>query len=90
MTPEPSPSASDAALLRRYRQGDAAAFGELYARHRQGLFRFLLGLCGEHVVGSHEGSPCTHSKGDDLGLRPGCRVGPDHLLGDDLIEAGGI
>ena len=28
MTPEPSPNASDAALLRRYRQGDAAAFGE--------------------------------------------------------------
>ena len=50
MTPEPSPSASDAALLRRYRQGDAAAFGELYARHRQGLFRFLLGLCGEQAL----------------------------------------
>ena len=50
MTPEPSPNASDAALLRRYRQGDAAAFGELYARHRQGLFRFLLGLCGEQAL----------------------------------------
>ncbi len=50
MTPEPSPGASDAALLRRYRQGDAAAFSELYARHRQGLFRFLLGLCGEQAL----------------------------------------
>jgi RNA polymerase sigma-70 factor (ECF subfamily) len=40
---------SDAALLRRYRQGDAEAFGELYARHRLGLFRFLCGLCGDHA-----------------------------------------
>ncbi|MBO3277079.1 RNA polymerase sigma factor [Pseudomonas schmalbachii] len=37
----------DAALLRRYRQGDAEAFGVLYARHRLGLFRFLHGLCGD-------------------------------------------
>ena len=40
----------DAALLRRYRQGDGAAFAELYQRHRLGLFRFLLGLCGEHAL----------------------------------------
>jgi len=40
---------SDAALLRRYRQGEAEAFGELYARHRLGLFRFLCGLCGDHA-----------------------------------------
>ncbi|WP_343572836.1 RNA polymerase sigma factor [Pseudomonas sp.] len=38
---------SDAALLRRYRQGNAEAFAELYARHRLGLFRFLCGLCGD-------------------------------------------
>ncbi|MBB4862419.1 RNA polymerase sigma-70 factor (ECF subfamily) [Pseudomonas nitritireducens] len=40
---------SDAALLRRYRQGEADAFAELYARHRLGLFRFLCGLCGDHA-----------------------------------------
>lgn len=40
----------DAALLRRYRHGDAAAFAELYQRHRTGLFRFLLGLCGDHAL----------------------------------------
>ncbi|MCJ1884423.1 RNA polymerase sigma factor [Pseudomonas sp. LA21] len=40
---------SDAALLRRYRQGDAEAFAELYARHRLGLFRFLCGLCGDNT-----------------------------------------
>lgn len=38
---------SDAALLRRYRSGDADAFTELYARHRLGLHRFLCGLCGD-------------------------------------------
>eukprot|EP01031_Cornospumella_fuschlensis_P052645 gene52645-64335_t len=35
----------DAALLRRYRHGDAEAFGVLYARHRLGLSRFLCGVC---------------------------------------------
>jgi RNA polymerase sigma-70 factor (ECF subfamily) len=40
----------DAVLLRRYRQGDAAAFAQLYERHRLGLFRFLLGLCGDHAL----------------------------------------
>lgn len=38
---------SDAALLRRYRRGDAGAFELLYQRHRLGLFRFLYGLCGD-------------------------------------------
>jgi RNA polymerase sigma-70 factor (ECF subfamily) len=40
---------SDVALLRRYRQGEAEAFTELYARHRLGLFRFLCGLCGDNA-----------------------------------------
>ena len=40
----------DAALLRRYRNGEAAAFTRLYERHRLGLFRFLLGLCGDHAL----------------------------------------
>ena len=44
------PVNDDAVLLRRYRQGDAAAFAQLYERHRLGLFRFLLGLCGDHAL----------------------------------------
>lgn len=40
----------DAALLRRYRQGDAEAFGVLYTRHRLGLYRFLCGLCGDSTL----------------------------------------
>ncbi|WP_185051954.1 RNA polymerase sigma factor [Pseudomonas fluorescens] len=39
-----STASSDEALLARYREGDGAAFKILYARHRQGLYRFLLGL----------------------------------------------
>ena len=33
---------SDESLMCRYRDGDAAAFELLYARHRGGLFRFIL------------------------------------------------
>ncbi|MBT8768344.1 RNA polymerase sigma factor [Metapseudomonas boanensis] len=40
----------DAVLLRRYRSGDAEAFGELYARHRLGLYRFLCGLSGDGAL----------------------------------------
>jgi RNA polymerase sigma-70 factor (ECF subfamily) len=40
-------ASSDEALLARYRTGDAAAFEVLYERHRQGLYRFLLGLSGK-------------------------------------------
>ncbi len=43
-----SPEASsDESLLARYREGDGAAFEILYARHRQSLYRFLLGLSGK-------------------------------------------
>lgn len=41
---------TDAALLRRYRSGDAQAFAQLYERHRLGLLRFLLGLCGDSAL----------------------------------------
>jgi RNA polymerase sigma-70 factor, ECF subfamily len=37
---------SDEALMAAYRDGDAAAFQVLYARHRGGLYRFLLRQCG--------------------------------------------
>jgi len=46
----PSAEPADADLLRRYRAGDAAAFTQLYERHRLGLFRFLMGLCGDQAV----------------------------------------
>ncbi|MGJ7515270.1 RNA polymerase sigma factor [Pseudomonas baetica] len=39
-------ASSDESLLARYREGDGAAFEILYTRHRQGLYRFLLGLSG--------------------------------------------
>lgn len=45
--PDCSSASSDDALLARYREGDGAAFEILYARHRQGLYRFLLGLSGK-------------------------------------------
>lgn len=36
------PETSDEALMLAYAAGDAAAFGELYARHRGKLYRYLL------------------------------------------------
>ena len=36
---------SDEALMLRYQSGDAAAFDQLYARHRGGLFRFITRQC---------------------------------------------
>ncbi|WP_221303464.1 RNA polymerase sigma factor [Pseudomonas sp. JAI115] len=46
-TPDSPAASSDETLLARYREGDGAAFEILYARHRQGLYRFLLGLSGK-------------------------------------------
>ncbi|WP_240789106.1 RNA polymerase sigma factor [Pseudomonas kribbensis] len=40
-------TSSDESLLARYREGDGQAFEILYARHRQSLYRFLLGLSGK-------------------------------------------
>ncbi|WP_438301998.1 RNA polymerase sigma factor [Pseudomonas sp. NMS19W] len=40
-------ASSDESLLARYREGDGKAFELLYARHRQSLYRFLLGLSGK-------------------------------------------
>ena len=36
---------SDETLMLRYQSGDAAAFDELYARHRGALFRFITRQC---------------------------------------------
>jgi len=40
-------SASDDALMQRYRDGDAAAFDSLYERHRGPLYRFVVRQCPE-------------------------------------------
>jgi RNA polymerase sigma-70 factor (ECF subfamily) len=42
-----APEPGDEALLARYRAGAGPAFEILYARHRLGLYRFLLGLSGK-------------------------------------------
>jgi RNA polymerase sigma-70 factor (ECF subfamily) len=39
--------ASDEALMVRYCDGDARAFEDLYARHKGGLYRYLLRQCGQ-------------------------------------------
>ena len=40
-------ASSDESLLARYREGDGKAFEILYTRHRQSLYRYLLGLSGK-------------------------------------------
>ena len=37
--------ASDEELMLHYRDGDAGAFEALYARHKSGLYRYLLRQC---------------------------------------------
>jgi RNA polymerase sigma-70 factor (ECF subfamily) len=41
---------SDEALMLAYRDGDAGAFETLYARHRGGLYRFVLRQCGDRAL----------------------------------------
>jgi RNA polymerase sigma-70 factor, ECF subfamily len=41
---------SDEALMIAYRDGDAAAFSDLYARHRGGVYRFILRQCGNRAI----------------------------------------
>ena len=38
---------TDEDLMQRYAAGDAAAFEQLYARHRGGLFRYITRQCGD-------------------------------------------
>jgi len=40
-----TPADPDVRLMLRYRDGDATAFDALYSRHKDGLYRYLLGLC---------------------------------------------
>ena len=46
LSPVKSPIA-DEELMLRYAAGDAAAFEQLYARHRGGLFRYITRQCGD-------------------------------------------
>jgi RNA polymerase sigma-70 factor (ECF subfamily) len=41
---------TDHALMRRYRDGDVAAFERLYRRHNDALYRYLLRHCGQPAV----------------------------------------
>jgi RNA polymerase sigma-70 factor (ECF subfamily) len=40
---------SDDALVARFRRGDSDAFGQLYQRHRRGLYGYALSLCGQEA-----------------------------------------
>jgi RNA polymerase sigma-70 factor (ECF subfamily) len=44
--PGPSDDERDEALMQAYGRGDAAAFDALYARHKGGVYRYLLRQCG--------------------------------------------
>jgi RNA polymerase sigma-70 factor, ECF subfamily len=45
-----SAESSDEELMLLYRDGDAGAFDVLYARHRGGLYRYLLRQCRNHAL----------------------------------------
>ena len=45
-----APDDNDQALMLAYGRGDAAAFDALYARHRGGVYRYLLRHCGNAAV----------------------------------------
>lgn len=45
-----SAESSDEELMLHYRDGDAAAFDVLYARHKGGVYRYLLRLCRDAAV----------------------------------------
>lgn len=40
---------TDETLMRAWQSGDAGAFDRLYARHRGGVFRYLLRQCNDHA-----------------------------------------
>jgi RNA polymerase sigma-70 factor (ECF subfamily) len=45
-----SAESSDEELMLLYRDGDAGAFDALYARHKGGLYRYLLRQCRNHAL----------------------------------------
>lgn len=46
----PAPDSSDEALMLAYASGDGAAFDRLYARHKAGVYRYLLRHCRRSAV----------------------------------------
>ena len=48
--PPPAAATEDAALMLRYRDGDARAFEILYERHKGPLYRYLQRMCGRREV----------------------------------------
>ena len=42
--------ASDEDLMERYRDGDAGAFDLLYARHKGGVYRYMLRQCNDRGI----------------------------------------
>lgn len=47
---ETAAATSDEILMRRYANGDAAAFDILYARHKDSLYRYLVRGCSDRAV----------------------------------------
>ena len=57
-----APDTSDEALMLAYAAGDAGAFGQLYARHRTRLYRYLLRQLrdsGSPLVITQDGRPAA-------------------------------
>ena len=46
----PDEPSGDEDLMQRYAGGDAAAFEQLYARHRGGLYRYIARQCGDRAA----------------------------------------
>lgn len=46
----PQDLVTDAQLLQRHAAGDGDAFGELYGRHRDRMWRVAVGVCGDHEL----------------------------------------
>jgi RNA polymerase sigma-70 factor (ECF subfamily) len=70
------PDSSDAALLLRFRSGDALALEQLFERHEAPLFQFLLGILKDHHR-AEDALQETFVRA--LGRLDG--VDPDHLRG---------
>src|SRR5260370_17414504 len=68
------PDSSDAALLLRFRSGDARALDLLFERYETSLFQFLLGILKDH----HRAEDALHET-FVRSLRRLDVVGPDHL-----------
>jgi len=62
-----SAAPSDEDLMLAYAAGDAAAFDTLYARHKGGVYRYLLRQC--HHAGDCRDQPELRAENHELGKR---------------------